>query len=131
MNFLGAFSQIGRLLPGFMEGERAAIKDNWQDAINRNNVWHGQLQNLYDEATWDPAVSNAFYTNSILQDNATSSLMNLLTNMAGMRNNMFAAQANTPEFQRLMQQFIINRMSSMMNNEAPMQNTGAPAQRTP
>lgn len=49
-NFLGA---IASLLPGYVEGRRQAIQDNWSDLSNYNQVRSGQLGNLFTEATWD------------------------------------------------------------------------------
>ena len=46
MSFLGA---LGRLLPGYMQGERQAIQDNWNDLNQYNKVQAGQLQNMFDE----------------------------------------------------------------------------------
>ena len=40
---------VGRLLPGYMQGERQAIQDNWNDLNQYNKVQAGQLQNMFDE----------------------------------------------------------------------------------
>lgn len=55
-NIFGAFGALGRLLPGYMQGERQAIQDNWQDLENYNNVQKGQIANAFSEATFAPAV---------------------------------------------------------------------------
>ena len=49
MSFLGALGSLGRLLPGYMQGERQAIQDNWNDLNQYNKVQAGQLQNMFDE----------------------------------------------------------------------------------
>lgn len=49
MSFLGALGAVGRLLPGYMQGERQAIRDNWMDLNQYNKVQAGQLQNMFDE----------------------------------------------------------------------------------
>lgn len=49
MSFLGALGAVGRLLPGYMQGERQAIQDNWMDLNQYNKVQAGQLQNMFDE----------------------------------------------------------------------------------
>ena len=49
MSFLGALGAVGRLLPGYMQGERQAIQDNWNDLNQYNKVQAGQLQNMFDE----------------------------------------------------------------------------------
>ena len=40
---------VGRLLPGYMQGERQAIQDNWNDLNQYNKAQAGQLQNMFDE----------------------------------------------------------------------------------
>lgn len=49
MSFLGALGAVGRLLPGYMQGERQAIQDNWNDLNQYNKAQAGQLQNMFDE----------------------------------------------------------------------------------
>ena len=50
MSFLGGlFQSFGRLLPGYMQGERQAIQDNWNDLNQYNKAQAGQLQNMFDE----------------------------------------------------------------------------------
>jgi hypothetical protein len=49
MSFLGALGAVGRLLPGYVNGERQANSDNWNDLKNYNAVQAGQLQNIFDE----------------------------------------------------------------------------------
>lgn len=60
-SFGSLFSAIGRLLPGFVEGERLAVKDNWDDLKNYNDVQAGQLDNAWTEATWNPRLANVWY----------------------------------------------------------------------
>lgn len=56
MNLLGALGAVSRTLPGYMQGYRMAVQDNWNDLNQYNQVWKGQLSNLFDEATFTPAV---------------------------------------------------------------------------
>lgn len=49
MSFLGALGAVGRLLPGYMQGERQAVQDNWNDLNQYNKAQAGQLQNMFDE----------------------------------------------------------------------------------
>ena len=50
MSFLGGlFQSFGRLLPGYMQGERQAVQDNWNDLNQYNKAQAGQLQNMFDE----------------------------------------------------------------------------------
>lgn len=51
MNFGSLLGAVSRVLPGYMEGERQAVRDNWQDLTNYNQVQQGQLGNLFLEGT--------------------------------------------------------------------------------
>lgn len=53
--FLGA---LGRMLPGYMQGERMAVQDNWNDLNQYNKVQAGQIQNAFDEAAFNPRLSS-------------------------------------------------------------------------
>lgn len=53
LNFLGA---IASLLPGYVQGRRQAISDNWQDLQNYNNIQAGQLSNAFTSATFEPRL---------------------------------------------------------------------------
>lgn len=70
LNFLGALSS---LLPGYVQGRRQAIQDNWQDLNNYNNVQAGQLSNAFTEATWQPRLD-------MMGDAATNSGLNTYVN---------------------------------------------------
>lgn len=56
-SFLGA---LGSLFPGYIQGQRMANQDNWQDLVNWNNVQAGQQFNLFTEATWQPRLDIAW-----------------------------------------------------------------------
>lgn len=68
LNIFGAF---GRLLPGYMEGERAAIQDNWNDLNQYNQVQAGQIKNAWNEAAFQPNLT-------MLQHAVDQSQMNTL-----------------------------------------------------
>lgn len=53
LNFLGS---LGRALPGYVQGQQQAVKDNWQDLSNYNSVQAGQLQNALDESLFNPRL---------------------------------------------------------------------------
>ncbi len=55
-NIFGAIGALGRLLPGYVQGERQAVEDNWRDLNQYNQVQRGQIQNAFSEATFEPAV---------------------------------------------------------------------------
>lgn len=94
MNFFGVLGQLGRLLPGYLEGERAAIKDNWQDLQNYNNVQHGQLQNAFDISTWNPQVTREYLSTGMLQNAAQLSSKNLFDTLAAWPGTLATIQAN-------------------------------------
>jgi hypothetical protein len=56
MSFLGGlgsvFGALGSLLPGYVQGERQAVQDNWSDLNNYNKVQAGQGQNAFDFASF-------------------------------------------------------------------------------
>lgn len=60
-SFLGG---LANLLPGYLQGQRMANQDNWQDLMNYNQTMQGQLSNLFTEATWQPRI-NMFYENAL------------------------------------------------------------------
>ena len=70
LNIFGAF---GRLLPGYVQGERQAIQDNWQDLSNYNSVQAGQIQNAWNESIFNPSLSMVY-------DQMLASEMGLLNN---------------------------------------------------
>ena len=74
MPFLeGLFSSIGRMLPGYIEGERQAIQDNWNDLNQYNQTQAGQLENMFTENTMDERLS-------MMDDAADNSYMGMLNN---------------------------------------------------
>lgn len=60
LNIFGALGAIGRLLPGYVQGERQAIADNWNDLNQYNQVQSGQMQNAFDEAMFNPRLSMGY-----------------------------------------------------------------------
>lgn len=61
-SFLG---QVGRVLPGYVEGYRNAVKDNWSDMANYNTVEKGQIDNLYNMVTFGNDVDRSNYNTEI------------------------------------------------------------------
>lgn len=53
----GLMAGLGRMAPGYMNGYRQAITDNWQDLQNYNNVQAGQIGNAFNERVFDDAVA--------------------------------------------------------------------------
>lgn len=72
--FDGFFSSVGQLLPGYLEGQRQAVEDNWNDLNQYNQVQEGQLENLFNEQTMDDRLS-------MMADAAENSYMGYLNNV--------------------------------------------------
>lgn len=89
LNFLGS---LGSLLPGYIQGRRQAIADNWQDLQNYNNIQQGQLNNAFTEATWQPRLD-------LMYDSARRSQMNTI--VSGLNTGIYAAAAPGMYFQSL------------------------------
>lgn len=53
-SFLGG---LASLLPGYIQGQRMANQDNWQDLMNYNQVQSGQLANAFTEGTWQDRLN--------------------------------------------------------------------------
>lgn len=52
-SFLGS---LASLLPNYIQGQRMAVNDNWNDLMKYNQVQQGQQANTFTEATWQPRV---------------------------------------------------------------------------
>lgn len=57
-DFGSLFAAVGRALPGYVEGHRAAVRDNWNDLNQYNRVQAGQFDNAWTEETWDDRLAN-------------------------------------------------------------------------
>lgn len=60
MSFLSGFAGLAGLLPGYINGRRQAIQDNWADLKNYNDTKAGQINNLWSEATFPLDFSRAW-----------------------------------------------------------------------
>lgn len=56
MNFGSIFGGLARVLPGYVQGQRQAVQDNWTDLMNYNKTQMGQLENAFTEATFGPRL---------------------------------------------------------------------------
>jgi hypothetical protein len=61
-----------------------AQADNWNDLNQYNQVWKGQLGNLFDEATFTPAVDMYNSNASIAGLNALNTAANTYVNFANL-----------------------------------------------
>ena len=59
-NFFGALGAFSRALPGYVQGERMAVQDNWNDLNQYNKVQSGQIQNAWDEAVFNPRLTREY-----------------------------------------------------------------------
>lgn len=84
MNLLGFLGAASRVLPGYLQGYRMAIDDNWKDLNQYNQVWKGQLSNLFDEATFTPAVDMFNSNAGIAGLNALNTAFSTYLNAANM-----------------------------------------------
>lgn len=108
MNFLGLLGQIARLLPGYVQGERQATTDNWNDLNQYNQVWNGQMANALNEATF-PAQVNTMLANAAnaqlqSRQGGLNFLQNLMTFPYNTNNMLWRAQNTVPMWQMGMQQ---------------------------
>lgn len=91
-SFLGS---LASLLPGYIQGQRMANQDNWQDLMNYNTVKEGQLGNLFNMATWQPRLD--MYRNAWI-DSYEQTLGNIMSGQVAQAlhpGNMLKAQAET------------------------------------
>lgn len=98
LNIFGALGALGRILPGYVEGQRQAVQDNWTDLNQYNQVQHGQLANAFDEAVFNPRVSASY-------DAAENSRMGVLQNDANLQlqQAMFPGMLQSAHLQSLYQ----------------------------
>ena len=100
-NFGSLFSAVGRALPGFVEGERQAVADNWRDLNQYNQVQAGQLENAWTEATWDPRLFNTWANatnNDILLQASGMELANRLAAQPGQQTRNWLYSDYAPDF---------------------------------
>lgn len=74
MNFGSLLGALSSVLPNYVQGQRMANQDNWNDLKNYNNVQAGQYANAFNAATWQPRL-NMFH------NQATNSMFNTWANM--------------------------------------------------
>ena len=104
-----------QLTPGYMEGRQQAIKDNWQDLSNYNQVRAGQMNNALFQATmpyrWQDVVNNT-------QKNYYSTLMAGRANVQDFANtglSMAIKTAQAPEVATTAAQQAVNASEAARN----------------
>lgn len=96
-NIFGAFGALGRLLPGFMQGERQAIQDNWQDLQSYNQAQQGQIQNAFDENVLDDRIQIMGFNRDNAENQANNLFMQTMLQQA-MFPNMLQGSVNASEW---------------------------------
>lgn len=118
-NFGSLLGAVSRVLPGYMEGERQAVRDNWQDLTNYNQVQQGQLGNLFLEGTMPQRFQlfNDQAFRSSLQ--STSDLINLGIQFYGAPARMYEASMqsrNAPVFSQANAEAQYRALMMALNN---------------
>lgn len=104
---------IPDLFTGYINGRRAAIKDNWKDAKNYNEVMKGQLENalamqtMADEARKSNASANVEDMNQTIAGARTDNELDLLNKQRA--NNLNALKA---QLEAIQTQFNIDLMNT-------------------
>lgn len=88
-SLLGALSSA---LPGYVQGQRQAVQDNWRDLEEYNKTQQGQMANLFTAATWEPRL--AMFNNARNQSdfNTLGGLYNILQQQAWLPWNLSVPQ---------------------------------------
>ncbi|MBD5584553.1 MAG: hypothetical protein HDQ88_05680 [Clostridia bacterium] len=75
MNFGSIFGGFARVLPGYVQGQRQAVQDNWTDLMNYNKTQMGQLENAFTEATFGPRLD--MFHNAVRNDDINTMMNGL------------------------------------------------------
>lgn len=106
MAFLGGiFGSIGQLLPGYMEGQRQAVADNWNDLSQYNQIQEGQLNNLFNMQTFDDRLAmmeDAMYRSGYQRQNDAMTLERNTTLFPGMIRAAQLQSGAMPHLQQVM-----------------------------
>lgn len=116
---LDFFGSIGRILPGYVEGHRNAVKDNWDDLQNYNTVQQGQLANAFTEATFGNNVDMHYDARNLSRLNYLQSEANhaLWEKLFGYRADAAIEEAQAwPEMQLLKNSMMMNLMAQGIVN---------------
>lgn len=111
-SLLGALSSA---LPGYVQGQRLAVGDNWGDLENYNRVQQGQYANAFTGATWQPRlnmVNNSAYQHEL---NTLGALNNALVQRAWLPYNVSSGQAFSQAAPYLMPEMVRQTMKAWQN----------------
>lgn len=84
------------MTPGYIQGRQQAIKDNWSDLNQFNQVRAGQLGNLFNEATFDDRWNVGRNQRLLSDDQAQLSANNLVLNNIDTMNGVRTRFAQSP-----------------------------------
>lgn len=87
------FSGLAALLPGYMEGYEKAVRSNYQDMKDYNQVDEGQKNNLYLAGTMRNRIANSNYQTAINQLTAERAALDQGQYMASLPGMMAYRQA--------------------------------------
>lgn len=116
LNIGGIFGSMGRILPGYVQGERQAIADNWQDLNQYNQVQSGQIRNAFDELTFPLAYNMYADQAGISRAAALQAGMNLGTRLLGAPGEFQTALYESmlgPELTKLRGQDAMNQLTNL------------------
>lgn len=117
-SFLGG---LASLLPNYIQGQRMANQDNWQDLMNYNNVQAGQMSNAFTEATWQPRLNMAWNSAANSAFNVMNNGMQTATNYAAWPWALMNAQAQSmyaPWTAPMIPQMQMAEWANSMKNQA-------------
>lgn len=75
MNFGSILGGLSRWVPGYIQGQRQAVQDNWADLMNYNKTQMGQLENAFTEATFGPRLD--MFHNAVRNDDINTAMNGL------------------------------------------------------
>lgn len=130
-SFLGA---LASLLPGYINGQRMANQDNWNDLNQYNQVQQGQQANMYTAATWNDRLNmyhNAATNSGLsLMNNGMQTLANYY-HFPGLLNTQMVNDYYAPYMADLNNQMQMLASNTMMQNPLMFWGNNRPQQQMP
>lgn len=115
MSFGSLLGAISSVLPGYIQGQRQAVQDNWRDLEEYNKVQQGQYANAFTGATWEPRL-RMFNNQSNLSDfNTLGALNNLAVQQAWLPYNLYSGQGFSQAGPYLVPEMITQMMNAWRN----------------
>lgn len=115
LSFLGT---IGRMLPGYVNGYRMAIQDNWNDLNQYNNVQRGQITNAFMGESFAPELNMLYDRASVSRMANLNQGIDFWKRLYGLRGEFGAAGVQSAMAPDLMYQTIMDRMLAMQQGRA-------------